>query len=353
MKKVVILTASLLSLVTAIGCRKQVEEFVIYTSMEIERLEPLKAAIADSVYNGKVIIESMSTGDVVTQITLNPFHEADMILSLPFPRYSEVADKLMDTPEEVELTSDKYIDIIKDVMELDEVGKKIVPVSMYHSSLIYNKEIFTNPTDIDSYEKIIANSNAIVSMPDPNYSGTGLLIINGWEAYYSKPENQHTYKSAEEFMRAMDGKISIQGYTKSGSQPVKFLKTGDRGVNIAFGIHFLGVLESEVPGSKIGTIIPSGGAPWTFEFNGLVNKMDRKLGVEEFYNWISKKMMETDASVVPTPILAEEPASGWTEKQKAFKEIEKLPNSLKGFEKEGRINELLTLFDKISRPSYL
>lgn len=112
-----------------------------------------------------------------------------------------------------------------------------------------------------------------VSMPDPNFSGTGYLHVNavlqsdGLEGGWAK-------------LGAVDPNTAQ--YTSSGSKPCKSARTGEYTVGISLAFTSMQSIEEGYP---LAMIFPEGGVGYELEASGVLASSNEKDAAKQFLDW--------------------------------------------------------------------
>ena len=93
MKKLLTLFLTLILVLTASGCGKSSDKIVIYTCQEEERIQAMKAALAEKFPDLNVVVEQMGTGNLAAKIKSEGTGiEADIIIDLESSHMKNLKD---------------------------------------------------------------------------------------------------------------------------------------------------------------------------------------------------------------------------------------------------------------------
>ena len=300
---------SVLALTSLVGCGCSSKNTVyIYTAHEDNRIElfnrELKAKFPD--YNIKIV--SKTTGELMSELEAQggnsecdifvgiEITNAEILLSKNADLFADLSD--FDTSHYV----DEVLEYQKDVTLADGTVRK--GHKKYHiqdkeaGCILYSKSVLAEKglSVPESYDDLLNPAfKGLVSMPNPNDSGTGYYFYNGLTSLYGKD-------AALAYFKALDA--NIKEWTSSGSGPTKAVNSKEAAVGL--GMHFQGV-DYANSNDDIGITYFAEGSPYTLYTMGMINGKQEKAAVKEVYQYFFDYVNYLDnADIVPETIYKDE-----------------------------------------------
>ena len=269
MKKVLALLLALSLILGLSGCSKSSDKIVIYTCQEEERIQAMKAALAEKFPDLNVVVEQMGTGNLAAKLKSEGTGiEADIIIDLESSHMENLKDNFADLSS---FDTSVYLDGV------NPSHNKYVMWVKNHAAITIDKAYFDEKgwDYPESYEDLLdPKYEGLIAMPDPSTSGTGY-------AYYLNLVNLYGEKGALDYFKALTS--NIKQYTQSGSGPISLLKQGE--IAIAMGMEFQGAAEI-TNGSDYKLVELQTGAPYNLTGAAIISGREDKEGLKELFQWI-------------------------------------------------------------------
>ena len=113
----------------------------------------------------------------------------------------------------------------------------------------------------------------MITMPNPNMSGTGFLTVAGILQLMGED-------AGWAYLEQLDQNTTA--YTSSGSAPAESAATGEHPIGISFDFR---VLEEKNKGGPLEIVFPKEGSGWEMEANALIQKPTIKPEAKIFLDW--------------------------------------------------------------------
>lgn len=202
------------------ACSSKKKTINLYTTSEDFRIESAQKMLNEKFPDLNIVIEYKSTGDLAAKLTAEGTKtDCDIVMELE----SCYNEKLSDNYAEL-----KDIDFSVYLDELVPSNHKYVPFCRTSGVIAVNKKLLDEKgLDIpSSYNDLLKPEyKGLISMPNPKSSSTGyiflLSLVNAWG------ENE-----AFDYFEKLSANISGEGFTSSGSGPIKALKLGEAAIAI-------------------------------------------------------------------------------------------------------------------------
>lgn len=128
----------------------------------------------------------------------------------------------------------------------------------------------------------------LITMPNPNSSGTGYLSVSAILQLKGEAEGW-------KYLDKLNDNIAV--YTHSGSKPCKMAGAGETVIGISFDYR---AVKQKADGQPIEAVFPKEGSGWETEANALVKKASIKPAARTFLDWaISTDAMKLYAESFP------------------------------------------------------
>lgn len=269
------------------GCKSK-KTITIYSSAEDYRNENARQMLNEKFPEYNINLIDTDTGTLAAKIAAEGKEsDADIILEMEATYMKKVSDSLA-TLDNVDFS--KYLD------DAVPENHKYVPWTRMGVSVIVDKKALADrglaiPTSYDDILK--PEYKGLVSMPNPKSSGTGYV-------FYLNMVNERGEKGALEYFDKLAENISGQGFTTSGSGPVKALVTGEAA--IAFGMIFHGA-EEITKGNDFEILMFEEGAPYTIYSSGIIEGKQNDEDVMKVFDYIVSDITPRDKELfAPEPI---------------------------------------------------
>ncbi|MCR5067589.1 MAG: extracellular solute-binding protein [Erysipelotrichaceae bacterium] len=269
MKKLLIVLLSVLMLSCTVGCgSSKSERIVIFSCQEEERIQAMKAAIAEKFPDLDIVIENVGTGNLAAKIkTEGTGIEADIIVDLEAAHMENLKDNFADLSS---FDTSAFIDGVN-----PSHHKYVMWVKQYCGITVnaayFREQGWEFPK---TYEDLLDSKyQGLLAMPDPTTSGTGY-------AYYLNVVNMVGEEKALEYFRELAK--NAKQFTSSGSGPISLLKQGE--IVLAMGMVFQGVAEINA-GADYAVIELETGDPYNQTGAAIISGRETKEHVAEVFQW--------------------------------------------------------------------
>lgn len=220
----------------------------IYSAGEDYRNENVRKMLGEKFPEYDISVVDIDTGSFAAKVAAEgKDSDIDIIFELETTYIEKCKDSLA-VLDDVDFSP--YVD------DLVPADKKYVPELMLSGSTIINKELLDEkgvpvPTSYDDLLK--PEYKGLISMPSPKSSGTGYIFLLNLV-------NERGEDAAFEYFDKLAENISGQGFTTSGSGPVKALIQGEAAIGL--GITYQAAEEID-KGAKLTITYFKEGAPYT------------------------------------------------------------------------------------------
>lgn len=277
-----IILATAIVVTSLVGCTQKKEsakELTIYTSIDEGQINTYLKSFKEENPDIKLNIVRAATGDITARLLAekdNP--KADVVWGL-----AATSLLLADGQKILEPYAPKWVkDIPKEFKGEGEVPKWVGIDSFLTAITVNTKELQKRNLPIPkSYEELADSKyKGLITMPNPQSSGTGFIAISAWIQLMGE-------EKAFAYMDKLHENIGV--YTHSGSSPSKMAASGEYPIGV--GYDFKG-LQLKKEGYPVEVIFPKEKSGWDLEANALVKKKNIKKESKIFLDWaISKNVM--------------------------------------------------------------
>ena len=278
-KYIAIFLAACLCIGGFAGCSKQTETVTIYSSSEDFRNEAARKMLNERFPDYEINLVDMDTGTLAAKIAAEGSKtDADIILELESTYLEKVSGSLA--------TLD-MVDFSVYEESLVPENHKYVPYYLNSGAIIVDTKALAEkgvpvPTNYDDLLK--PEYKGLLSMPNPKSSGTGYIFLLNMV-------NERGEEAAFAYFDRFAENISGQGFTTSGSGPVKALVT--REAAIGLGMTFQAV-QSINEGSDFEILFFEEGAPWSSYSSAVVAGRETNKAVMEVFDYIVSEITPMD-----------------------------------------------------------
>jgi len=278
-KYIAIFLAACLCIGGFAGCSKQTETVTIYSSSEDFRNEAARKMLNERFPDYEINLIDMDTGTLAAKLVAEGTEtDADIILELESTYLEKVSDSLapLDT-----------VDFSVYEESLVPENHKYVPYYLNSGAIIVDTKALAEkgvpvPTNYDDLLK--PEYKGLLSMPNPKSSGTGYIFLLNMV-------NERGEEAAFAYFDRFAENISGQGFTTSGSGPVKALVTGEAAIGL--GMTFQAV-QSINEGSDFEILFFEEGAPWSSYSSAVVAGRETNKAVMEVFDYIVSEITPMD-----------------------------------------------------------
>ncbi len=278
-KYIAIFLAACLCIGGFAGCSKQTETVTIYSSSEDFRNEAARKMLNERFPDYEINLVDMDTGTLAAKIAAEGSKtDADIILELESTYLEKVSGSLA--------TLD-MVDFSVYEESLVPENHKYVPYYLNSGAIIVDTKALAEkgvpvPTNYDDLLK--PEYKGLLSMPNPKSSGTGYIFLLNMV-------NERGEEAAFAYFDRFAENISGQGFTTSGSGPVKALVTGEAAIGL--GMTFQAV-QSINEGSDFEILFFEEGAPWSSYSSAVVAGRETNKAVMEVFDYIVSEITPMD-----------------------------------------------------------
>ena len=278
-KYIAIFLAACLCIGGFAGCSKQTETVTIYSSSEDFRNEAARKMLNERFPDYEINLVDMDTGTLAAKIAAEGSKtDADIILELESTYLEKVSGSLA--------TLD-MVDFSVYEESLVPENHKYVPYYLNSGAIIVDTKALAEkgvpvPTNYDDLLK--PEYKGLLSMPNPKSSGTGYIFLLNMV-------NERGVEAAFAYFDRFAENISGQGFTTSGSGPVKALVTGEAAIGL--GMTFQAV-QSINEGSDFEILFFEEGAPWSSYSSAVVAGRETNKAVMEVFDYIVSEITPMD-----------------------------------------------------------
>jgi len=287
MKKLLWFTAALFLAVSAISCKKENNEVMIFTSSEDFRIEHLQKRLNEQFPQYSVKMNYTTTGNLAAKLKAEGTEtDCDIIGELDAAYLEGILSNLADL---------SFYDSSVFLDELVPAHRKYLPFIKSAGCIIINEKFLADrnlpiPT---SYQDLIKPEyKGVLSMPNPKSSGTGYFflknLVNAWGedaafAYFDKFAD------------------NVLQFTSSGSGPVNALIQGEAGIGL--GMTFQAVTVMNTKGVPLKIIYFEEGSPYTVYGMAMIKGKDSRKAVRDVFEFYVKTLTREDKELfVPEQI---------------------------------------------------
>lgn len=276
----------------ASGKRKTIN---VYSTAEDYRNENARKMLTEHFTEYDVILTDIDTGSLAAKLAAEgKDSDIDIIMELETSYLIKCSDNL------ATLDSVDFSPFIEDFVPAD---KKYSPWLMNSAGIIINRKVLEDkgaavPT---SYEDLLKPEyKGLVSMPSPKSSGTGYMFLLNLV-------NELGEDAAFEYFDKLAENMSGQGFTTSGSGPVKALLQSEAGIGL--GITYQAVNEIN-NGAELEVIYFKEGAPYNTYSSAVIDGREKDEDVMKVFNYIINEVSREDKRLyIPEKIFKEQESS--------------------------------------------
>ena len=276
-KKIFSLVVSILCAVTCfsfLGCGGP--KIVIFTTYEEEKVEYYQSKLDEKFPDYKIIIQGMGSGEIYSKLdTEKTSVSCDIVTAVEVTNLELL---LSNTPNLFYDLSDYDFSIYVDnAKKHTERHKKYAIDCILDGALIVNKSVLADAgveIPVSYADLILPKYKGLISMPNPNSSGTGYCFYSGVVAKIGETE-------ATEYFKTLTDNLYEQ--TSSGSAPLKSVQRGDVGIGVCMLWQAMNVVN-ENPNLQV--VIPDNQVPYTLYGMGIINGHQERTEVKEVFDYL-------------------------------------------------------------------
>lgn len=270
---VFIAAAMILSLVlVACGGEPETNKVVIYTAKENEEIEEFIPVAEAAMPDLELEVLRLSTGDLTARLLAekdNP--QADAIWGTAATSMIIFKNEGMLEPYAPKGLEELQASLVDPADPPSWVG-----VDAYLTAFCFNTEAakefdLSMPTSWEDLLDPVYEGHLV--MPNPASSGTGFMFVSSVLQGLGEEEGWA-------FLEGLDKNMAI--YTKSGSKPCKMAGAGEFPIGISFAFVAARLMKD---GAPLEFSLPSEGAGFEVEANGLMKGAKNPEGAKQFLDW--------------------------------------------------------------------
>jgi iron(III) transport system substrate-binding protein len=224
---------------------------VVYTALEPEQQGPFKAAIEAAVADVEIRWTYMQTGALTERIFAERAHpQADMILALAATSmiaFEQAGLLLPYRPAGVERLRPQFLD--------ETPPYTWTGMDAYLGVVCFNEAAAPDglPAPVTWRDLLAPAYKGRISMPDPNATGTGYLLVAGWLQSMGE-------KDGWAFMDRLHENVAT--YEQTGAAPCNATAAGTTAVGLTYDMR-AALLKNQ--GAPIRVLVPLDGVGWEVE----------------------------------------------------------------------------------------
>lgn len=251
----------------------------IYSAGEDYRNENVRKMLGEKFPEYDISVVDIDTGSFAAKVAAEgKDSDIDIIFELETTYIEKCKDSLA-VLDDVDFSP--YVD------DLVPADKKYVPELMLSGSTIINKELLDEkgvpvPTSYDDLLK--PEYKGLISMPSPKSSGTGYIFLLNLV-------NERGEDAAFEYFDKLAENISGQGFTTSGSGPVKALIQGEAAIGL--GITYQAAEEID-KGAKLTITYFKEGAPYTTYSSAVIAGKEKDGDIMKVFKYLVNEVSLED-----------------------------------------------------------
>lgn len=260
------------------GCSSK-KTITIYSSAEDYRNEHARQMLTEKFPEYDIDLVDISTGDLAAKIAAEgKDSDADIIMELETTYLESVSDSLAElTDVDFSVFEDEYV----------PESHKYTPWVLMSGAIIINPKLLeekgaAKPTSYDDLLK--PEYKGLISMPNPKSSGTGYIFLLNMV-------NERGEKAAFEYFDKLSENMSGQGFTTSGSGPVKGLLQGEAAIGL--GMTFQAATEI-TNGAEFEILFFEEGAPYTTYSSAVIAGKETDEDVMKVFDYILSDVSPED-----------------------------------------------------------
>lgn len=282
MKKKIIagLMSAVMLTATLTGCGSKSKKTInIYSSAEDYRNENARKMLTEHFPEYDINVVDTDTGTLAAKVAAEgKDSDIDIIMELE-TTYLEKAKDNLAVLDDVDFSvfEEQYV----------PADKKYTPWLLMSGAVIINKKLLDEkgaPVPASYDDLLKPEYKGLISMPNPKSSGTGYIFLLNMV-------NERGEDAAFEYFDKLAGNMSGQGFTTSGSGPVKALVQGEAAIGL--GMTFQAATEIE-NGSDFTIMFFKEGAPYTTYSSAVIAGKEKDEDVMKVFKYIVSDVSPED-----------------------------------------------------------
>ena len=278
MKKVISVVIAILCLslcLGLVGCGGG-PEVVIFTTYEEEKVEYYQSKLQERFPEYTIKMQNMGTGELYSKLDAEKTGiSCDIVTAVEITNLELL---LSNNPELFyDLRDYDFTKYVENAKKHTENHTKYAIDCILDGALIVNKNVLANagveiPT---SYEDLLNPCyDDLISMPNPNSSGTGYCFYSGVVAKMGETD-------AIEYFKTLVDRLHEQ--TSSGTAPLKSVIRGDVGIGVCM---LWQAVNSANKNENLQVVIPDGKVPYTLYGMAVINGKETKPEVKAVFDYL-------------------------------------------------------------------
>lgn len=290
---------ALLLLCTLSACSRP-EKLVVYTASEADQLPAYTAAFKAAHPEIEILWVRDSTGVITAKLLAErKAEQADVVFALSAASMMQLDEKGLlaaYAPKDAERLKPRFRD---PRTPPHWTGQALWSAVICVNTVEARKHNLPVPA---RWEDLTAPVyRAMIEMPNPASSGTGLLAVNAWLQIFGEARG----------WAYMDGlHQNIASYTHSGSKPCKDVARGE--IPIGVSIDFRAA-EAKTQGLPVDVVVPAEGVGWDMEATALMAGARHEAAAKTFIDWAvsrdAQRLFARNFAIVADPAVTEHPAN--------------------------------------------
>ena len=280
-KKIIAGLMSAVMLTAALtGCGSKSKKTInIYASAEDYRNENARKMLTEHFPEYDINVVDTDTGTLAAKVAAEgKDSDIDIIMELE-TTYLEKAKDNLAVLDDVDFSvfEEQYV----------PADKKYTPWLLMSGAVIINKKLLDEkgaPVPASYDDLLKPEYKGLISMPNPKSSGTGYIFLLNMV-------NERGEDAAFEYFDKLAGNMSGQGFTTSGSGPVKALVQGEAAIGL--GMTFQAATEIE-NGSDFTIMFFKEGAPYTTYSSAVIAGKEKDEDVMKVFKYIVSDVSPED-----------------------------------------------------------
>lgn len=253
-------------------------EIIILTTGEEERIEFLNAKLEERFPDYTVTLQYVGTSELYSKLS-----EEKQAITGDIVYDFEVTNMemlLSSTPDLFyDLSAYDFSSYVENAKAHTTRHKKYAVDVKQDGAIIVNKSVLTSagaPIP-ETYEDLLNPVyQGLVCMPNPNSSGTGYCFYSGMVAKLGETE-------ALAYFNSLDANIPANGYTTSGSAPIKMVNSGEFGVGVCMLWQAVNYANEN---SNLQVVLPENTLPYTLYGMAMINGKETRPEVVEVFDYL-------------------------------------------------------------------
>ena len=249
----------------------------VYSALPWEELKKIEHSFKEENPDIEVRFIRDSAGIITAKLLAErDFQRADIVLGVPASSLLLLKQEGMlepYSPRNLESLDPRFVD---QDSEPSWIGMGVWASGICVNHLALEKYGLPVPT---TWEQLTdPQYNGLISMPNPNASGTGYLAISSWLQIFG--ENRGAWR----FMDALHENIAT--YTRGGGEPCMLAASGKVPIGISYTLRGAQLISE---GAPIDVVIPGEGIGWEVDAAAILRGTDQLLDAMRFLDWVASR----------------------------------------------------------------